>query len=255
MMALLVSALTAGFVGSAHCIGMCGGLVAAYAGASRGSAGRHGWFQGGRTLSYTIIGAVAGTLGSAVDLAGASLGLSRVALVTAGSLMILNGLVALLQLAGVSVTWLHAPRQLNRVTAWIGPRLKTMSPNVRAGVLGVTTGILPCGFLWTFALAAAGTGHIGAGALVMFAFALGTAPATLGLGALIGVSFGRLGRHASLIGAVFVLSAGVWTIVHRSSFDPALWLPAPPAPAAEMAPVAPPSGEPPCCHDEKDAPK
>src|SRR5690606_18807129 len=55
----------------------------------------------------------------------------------------------------------------------------------RAALLGVSTGLLPCGWLYAFALSAAATGSARDGALVMAAFWLGSVPALVGVGAIV----------------------------------------------------------------------
>ena len=51
-----------GFLGSGHCIGMCGPLVVAFPGQS-GRFSAHLCYHGGRLLTYVVIGAVMGALG------------------------------------------------------------------------------------------------------------------------------------------------------------------------------------------------
>jgi sulfite exporter TauE/SafE len=45
--------------------------------------------------------------------------------------------------------------------------------------VGLVMGLLPCGFLYAIALAAAGRGSVVEGGLIMLAFGLGTLPAML----------------------------------------------------------------------------
>jgi sulfite exporter TauE/SafE len=69
----------------------------------------------------------------------------------------------------------------------------------RGVALGLLLSALPCGVLYGALAAAAASGSMLAGALAMAAFALGTAPALVGLAAA-GRFFGR--RHGRAMGAV-----------------------------------------------------
>ena len=113
---LLLPVVAASLVGSLHCAGMCGPFTAFYAGndTSRGRARASGHlaYHLGRLLTYAILGALAGTLGRAIDLAGSAAGVGRVAGLLAGAAMILWALLLLLEHAGVSGLRLAAPARL-----------------------------------------------------------------------------------------------------------------------------------------------
>jgi len=72
--ALLLTVLASSFIGSLHCIGMCGPLVGFVAGASAGPGASgpktHIAYNLGRLVTYTALGGVAGAVGAALDLAG-----------------------------------------------------------------------------------------------------------------------------------------------------------------------------------------
>lgn len=264
---LLATAFTAGLVGSTHCLFMCGSLAAVAAG---GSGGHAPWrnrlvralrFQAGRLVAYVVLGLAAGGIGSAVDLAGSAVGVSRVAVLIAGGLMMLSGLSLLLGRAFATTAEPKAgrPGLLSRaqhaITRRVGGLLKVLPPSTRAVVLGATTGLLPCGFLWSFVAVAAGTGTPLGGATVMAAFALGTAPATLGAATMFMEVLSRLGRNASVFVALALVATGAWTVWQRArSLDA--------APAVQTSPTTTPTpmrdvaAAPEamsCCHDE--APK
>ena len=62
-------AFTTGLLGSGHCIGMCGGIVAALSISGEGQRGGllfHILYNLGRILTYTLIGLMVGWLGSAI---------------------------------------------------------------------------------------------------------------------------------------------------------------------------------------------
>ena len=90
----------AGFAGSFHCIGMCGGFACALGrdpGGAAATAGRHLLYNAGRLTTYCFLGAVAGALGEmlctsrglAVPVLNGPLdGAQRVLAIAAGLLMI-----------------------------------------------------------------------------------------------------------------------------------------------------------------------
>ena len=218
-------------LGSLHCVGMCGGFAAFYAGTSPDATQRrglaHAAYALGRGAVYTALGAVAGAVGAAVNLAGDTSGLSDVAALVAGSLIIGWGL-ALLARASGAVRW-RTPRWIEGLMAKVLPRLMKVSPAQRALLLGVSSALLPCGWLYGFAVTAAGTGRPDLGALVMFAFWLGTVPAMLGVG--LGVQrLARLvGPRLPLVMPALLVVLGVATIANRGVVVPRV------APAAQAS--------------------
>ena len=214
---LLVPVAAASLLGSIHCAGMCGGFVAVVA---DGVSGRTRLlaqltYNAGRLISYTILGALAGALGHAVDLAGSAAGVGRVAALLSGSLMILWGLGALLETQGVRILRgrLTLPESVTRFLA----ALRKRPPLWRALALGLATTLLPCGWLYAFAVTAAGTASPVRGALLMAAFWAGNVPVLLGLGALLGAAVGRVRRHVPLFSATVIFCVGLFTVTTRAN--------------------------------------
>ena len=247
--AWLLPMITAAAVGSVHCVGMCGALVAVASDGSRGARQRFGvlaGYQGARLLSYVLLGTAAGSLGHALDLAGKYAGFGEAAAVVAGSIMLLGGLLSMLQALGrTALPRLPKLRLLPaRATAWLG-RAQQKPPLVRAVLLGGASALLPCGFLYAFALAGAATGSPLGGALVMGALWLGSAPALLGFGMVVGSVLSRVKRHVPLLSAASVFALGVLTLNLRINL-PAFALAAvtrPATSAAASTAAPPPSAE------------
>ena len=68
----LLTALLAGLLGGVHCVGMCGGIVAAFSFRADGSTPPfrlHLAYNLGRVSSYVLFGALAGALGASLKLA------------------------------------------------------------------------------------------------------------------------------------------------------------------------------------------
>lgn len=216
--AWLVPMVTAGVFGSAHCIGMCGGLIAvASDGVSTGRARLtvQLGYQAARLASYVALGVTAGWLGRALDLAGRAAGLSKGAAVVAGATMMVWGLWAMLEAVGARLR-LRLPQV--RLPRFVGSALanaRQRPPLVRAVLLGGASALLPCGFLYAFALAAAGTGSPLGGGLVMAALWLGNLPALLGFGLVIAGALSGARRHIPLLSAMTVFALGVFTLSSR----------------------------------------
>ncbi len=176
----LVAALIAGLLGSAHCIGMCGGFVALLGvGSDRPVAPRQAAYFLGKTLTYAAFGAVAGGAGLAlrasVGAFGGAVGLGL------GALMVVAGLAV----CGVSV----GPRRFStgRLASRLGPVVGRLVASERRGALaalGAVNGLLPCGLVYGMLAVAATSGGAAMGALTMAVIGLATVPALAAVGAM-----------------------------------------------------------------------
>jgi len=220
MTALLTTVFVASLLGSLHCVGMCGGFVAFYSGADGSGGSRrllsHAAYSGGRLLTYAAFGLAAGTVGAALDVAGSLAGFQRVAAIIAGVTMILWGVFALLQIRGVRI-FNHGSGK-GRIAGVLRRGFSLVSdkpPVVRAGVVGLLSGFLPCGWLWAFVVTAAGTGNSLKGAAVMTAFWAGTVPALLAVGFGAQLVSAPLRRHVPAVTAILLVALGLYAILGR----------------------------------------
>ncbi|HEX5063917.1 MAG TPA: sulfite exporter TauE/SafE family protein [Kofleriaceae bacterium] len=94
-------------------------------------------------------------------------------------------------------------------------RIRPKSAAKRSYLIGTLTGLLPCGWLWAFVIAAAGTGSIAGGAAAMFAFWLGTVPAMVGLLRVTGPVLARIRARMPAITAVALIVLGFGTLALR----------------------------------------
>lgn len=226
MTELLLTVVAASFVGSLHCVGMCGSLVGFVAGASatgRGALWAHGGYHLGRLLTYTGLGLAAGSLGAALDLAGRNQGLSRLAAVVAGAVIVLWGLIMLAQALGVNfpgARWLARVSSGSRLGGLFQTtlvRIGKKPPAWRSTALGLASTLLPCGWLYGFAVLAAGTGSAVQGGLLMMAFWLGTVPALLGAGVVIRAAASVVGPRLGWIMPTLLIAMGVLTVFQREA--------------------------------------
>jgi sulfite exporter TauE/SafE len=179
----LLAALLAGLLGGVHCVGMCGGIVAAFSFRADGSAPPfrlHLAYNLGRVFSYTVFGALAGTLGASLKLA-SFLPVQTVLYVLAQSVLILLGLY----LAGWSKWVLIFERAGGGLWRRVKPLFQKLLPvkSVPQGFLaGMAWGWLPCGLVYSVLVTALASGSASSGAALMLAFGLGTLPNLLGMG-------------------------------------------------------------------------
>ena len=203
MTPVLPAILVASFVGSVHCVAMCGPLVGLGGGALR-LALMHAL---GRLATYATLGAFAGLLGRAVDLAGELGAVQRAATIVAGGVVIVWGLYQL----AVALGYARGARANGALFRSSLVQLGRRRPAARAWLIGVLTGLLPCGWLWAFVVAAAGTGSPTAGALVMAVFWVGTVPAMTGAIAI----GGWLRRRMPVVTAAVLIVLGIATLATR----------------------------------------
>lgn len=179
----LLTALLAGLLGGVHCVGMCGGIVAAFSFRADGSAPPfrlHLAYNLGRVSSYTMFGALAGTLGASLKLAD-FLPVQTLLFILAQLVMILLGLY----LAGFSRWVLVFERAGGALWKRVKPLFQKLLPVKslpQAVLAGMAWGWLPCGLVYSVLVSAVAAGSATSGAALMLAFGLGTLPNLLGMG-------------------------------------------------------------------------
>lgn len=216
--ATLSAVLLASLAGSPHCAGMCGVFVAMACGTHR-DAGRRTHlraqlaYHGGRLAGYGVLGVLAGTLGSAIDMGARAAGLQHAAAVLAATTMLVVGGAWLLREAGVRLPHISTPATVKAAFRAGVAKADRFGATGRALAIGLLTALLPCGWLWAFAIIAAGTASPVWGAAVMATFWVGTVPilAALGLGA--GTLRSRLSPRLRVIAAVAMISIAAFTVI------------------------------------------
>lgn len=172
---MIWTALVLGFLGSFHCIGMCGPIALAVGGnGSKTFLFNKIIYNLGRSLTYSGLGLLVGSIGFSLSLAGVQQGLSLVMGLT----------LVLLSFAYKKSEKIAALPYLNRLVTWIKGRL---SRYMRSGsklaffTTGLLNGLLPCGMVYMALVVAMGLQEPLLGAVYMFFFGLGTIPLLLGL--------------------------------------------------------------------------
>lgn len=198
--------LAIGLLGSLHCIGMCGPIALALPGhgASRVRMliGRM-LYNGGRVITYTLLGVAAGLVGQLIRFASLQQALSIAAGVAILLAVLLPSRAARRFLPG-NIT----ERIWIRVRNLAGPLLRS---HTMGGLfsIGLLNGLLPCGLVYVALAGATATGGVLRGALFMTLFGLGTVPVMLATslsGPLLGRRIRRTLNRLLPVGAV-VLAA------------------------------------------------
>jgi len=196
---------------------MCGPLVAGYAITLRNRAATlpHLLFHLGRVTTYGIAGGFVGASGSFVRIAAWIAPLQQFLLAATGVLIALMGL----SVGG----WLPWARRIEGTAPFGGPLAGIARRAAEAGnpgaafPLGMATGLLPCGLVYTALLSAARSGMEGGspadgfvrGFLAMAAFGAGTFPALFLFGKVVGAAGPRLRGTLTKIAAALLVAAGV----------------------------------------------
>ncbi|MFG0251818.1 MAG: sulfite exporter TauE/SafE family protein [Phycisphaerales bacterium JB038] len=214
MFTLITTILIASLIGSLHCAGMCGPFVAFCVGAERQNVLKHsliqGAYHGGRLVSYALLGIVAGAVGSVIDFGGRAIGFQRTAMMLAGGFMALVGIIMLLRFAGMRIKKVPVPQFLQRWFVRGQAFAQKRHPVARALVIGLFSILLPCGWLYLYVFAAAGTGSPWMGLAAMIAFWAGTVPVLAAVGVGVQALFGPLRRHLPVAVAIaMVLFGGI----------------------------------------------
>jgi sulfite exporter TauE/SafE len=163
-----------------------------------------GGFLAGKLVSHTLLGALLGALGGAVEL---SVGARTWLQIGAGLLVIVFGL-AQLGVPGFRRIVIEPPRSWTKIV-----RNRTRSQAAMApALLGLTTVLIPCGVTMSVEALALTSGSALAGAMTMAVFVLGTGPlfAILGYAARKAATAWR-GRLA-LVTGLAVLAMGLYTL-------------------------------------------
>lgn len=184
-----------GLLTSVHCAAMCGGICLSQALPGKGCFAA-AFYNTGRVLSYTLIGAVLGLAGGLIGGEGLSVSplLQGAVKLAAGGCMLV---------AGVNLLGIFPALRRIRL------RLPGLSLSGYAPfVVGLLNGLMPCGPLQAMELAALGSGSPLRGTLAMLCFSLGTVPLMLGLGGVTALLGLRFRRAVSTVGAVLVAVLG-----------------------------------------------
>ncbi|MDT8339750.1 MAG: sulfite exporter TauE/SafE family protein [Sulfurimonas sp.] len=212
----ILSIISIAFLGSfGHCIGMCGGIVLAYStikidpkSSKVSQSTAHLLYSFGRVFTYSILGAIFGTLGGVVTFSNTANG---VLLIVAGIAMVLAGLSLMGKIK--FLTLIEHSFSSSPFYKDMFKRVLNSKSNFSFFTLGMLNGLLPCGFVYFFAITAASTASPLYGAMVMAIFGLSTIPAMFSLGFLASLSSATNFRNMMMsLSSFAVIVYGIYTL-------------------------------------------
>jgi sulfite exporter TauE/SafE len=212
----LLAAFVVGLLGGVHCLGMCGGIVAALSfGMDTGGERRRQWvllagYNLGRIASYTLAGAIVGLLGMlALGFTGIQQARTIFQLVAAVVMVALG-----LYLGG---WWLGLSKIEQAGASWwrllepFGRRLIPVRSATSAVGVGASWGWLPCGLVYSVLIWSLSAGDPLHGALLMLSFGLGTLPNLMLMG-VFATSMRRFVHDVRVrrLAGLTVIALGLW---------------------------------------------
>lgn len=193
-----------GLITGLHCIGMCGSFIIGYT-AKDVQLGRpvfhsHLLYGAGKIISYTLLGALLGFIGSFFRITPLASGIS---IGIAGVFLILYGLNMLSELPLLKVFRIKSLKKLDHIV--MKERRKSHSPFF----IGLFSGlIIGCGPLQVMYVLAAGNGSVLEGAKFLALFGLGTLPALIGFGLLARLITNTMHRRFIQISGIILIIMG-----------------------------------------------
>lgn len=208
----------AGFLGSSHCIGMCGPFALLLGSSSstwNSNLSRQLLYSVGRIFTYTMLGAAVGFGGMRFSAMAPSLiNVPAILSIVAGLFLIYQGLATLGLVRFPTVG-------KGSSTCLAGGLLAGFLRSTRRSdvfLAGLFTGFMPCGLVYGFLGMAASTQSMAMGACVMLVFGFGTVPIMVATG--IGGNLLSLAKRKQLLrfAACCLVLAGLITVVRGASF-------------------------------------
>lgn len=212
----IIAVFFVGLLGGVHCLGMCGSIVGILTGQLPKDGARwpfHLAYNSGRIASYTVAGVLVGAIGQAGLLFRDAVPVQHLLFALSSLMLIALGLY----LAGI---W-SMVRRIEQAGSMLWQRIQPLTRFVlpitsplRALLLGMLWGWLPCGLVYSVLVTALASGHPQSGALIMLAFGLGTLPNLL----VIGLFWERCrswvqSPRVRLLAGLIVMAFGVYGLV------------------------------------------
>ncbi|MDH2919531.1 MAG: sulfite exporter TauE/SafE family protein [Sideroxydans sp.] len=212
----IIAVFFVGLLGGVHCLGMCGsivGILTTQLPKNKNLLPFHLAYSMGRVASYSVAGALVGSVGAAGLLWRDQVPIQHLLFALSSLMLIALGLY----LAGLG----NFVRRIEGVGRGLWQRLQPFTARLfpvvtpwRAFQLGIVWGWLPCGLVYSVLLTALASGSAQSGALIMLAFGLGSLPNLL----LIGLFWQRVKgwvQHprVRLMAGLLVAALGVYGLI------------------------------------------
>lgn len=221
---MALTALFMGLVGGPHCLAMCGaactGIASAAGPSATGSATRALWtFQLSRIAGYATLGAVVAASVQGLGWLGANTAVLRPVWTMFHIAAILLGLALVWQAR--QPAWVDGVAQ--RVWRQAKPRIQALGQRAPL-LLGLGWALMPCGLLYSALLVASLSANAFDGALVMAAFAAGSAVSmAAGPWLFLRLRAGRGGGGAIRLAGAALVAASGWALWMGLTQPTGLW--------------------------------
>lgn len=179
----------------------------------------------GRLTTYLLLGVLAGYTGNALNQIGEQFGLTQIAALCTGILLILTGTCGLLRMkVRVGNGFFHVLQSIRQ--RFIPDPSRSIAYPFS---IGFCSTFLPCGWLYSFVAVAATQPSVPQSMIVMFLFWIGTVPILALIGGISNLIVSPLSRYAPIIGSLLLILAGCFSIrnhliateaCHPSHHDP-----------------------------------
>lgn len=192
-----------GLTTSFHCIGMCGGIMLSQTAVPDNRILDSkvkvivpaASYNVGRIISYTLIGAIVGAVGSVISVKASA---KSMIFIVIGVLMVLIAL----QMMHIIPRFEKMPFSLPQSCQL--PQSTRQKFATKPLFIGLLTGLMPCGALQSMQLYALSTGSAASGAAVMFFFSIGTVPLMLLLGGLSTLASKKFQKYMVRISGILI---------------------------------------------------
>jgi len=212
----LITIISIAFLGSfGHCIGMCGGIVLAYSSikiepksSKLSQTKAHLLYSFGRVTTYSFLGGLFGAIGGVVTFNNTTNG---ILFMITGTVMVLAGLSLMGKIK--FLTLIEHSFSSTSIYKKAFQKILNSKSNSSFFILGMLNGLLPCGFVYFFAITAASTASPIYGAFVMFIFGISTIPAMFSLGFIASLSSATSFRNMMMsLSSLAVILYGLFTM-------------------------------------------
>lgn len=212
--ALLSTAFFQGLFGSAHCVGMCGPFVHIFNSTAGNRILANILYNTARLISYAAMGFFLGAAGWGID----SFFLSDSAAIIGSVLIIILALSYLFPSRIPLSLSARLPASVSKTVS--GILRKTGNSPFFAPVLGLISGLLPCGLLYPAYSLSLMSGDPYSGAAVMAIFAVGTWPMLFLTGLASSVIWQKFRfKYYRYVLAFLMVALGFATLLYRSQLN------------------------------------
>lgn len=212
----LLSAFLVGFLGSFHCAGMCGPIALALPLEKNSNwsfiTGRL-LYNGGRVLTYSVLGLLVGFIGHTIAMAG----FQKVLSIVTGVMVLLIAILPFLVKRGYHFN-LFLVRYTSKIKG-LFKKLFGLRSKKTLFLIGAVNGLLPCGFVYLALAGAAAAGTLEGGMGYMMLFGLGTVPMMFTLTMAGNIFSERTRKFIRKISPLIAVSVALLLIVRGITLD------------------------------------